>query len=267
MADAGMSLWARLRRWREARSAQRRAIPEALWQATLASFPFLARLPPGDAPRLRQLTSRFLDSKEFSGAHGLQVTDEMAVAIAAQACLPILNLGLHAYDGFVGIVVHAGQVRARRSHQDDIGLVHEWTEELAGEAQEGGPVMLSWQDVSLAGDHADWGPYNVVIHEFAHVIDMLDGVADGVPPLPGGAAARAAWEATLREELDALQDTLAHREPTWLDPYAAEGMEELFAVASEAFFVAGPEMKQAHPRLYALLVGLYRQDTAAWAGG
>ncbi len=255
-------LWSALKHWRDRRREQRRAIPEPLWQLTLAKFPFLAHLPPDDRARLRQLTSHFLDRKEFTGAHGLQVTDEMAVAIAAQACLPVLNLGLAAYDGFVGIVVHEDMVRARRSLQDDTGLVHEWTEELAGEAQEGGPVMLSWRDVSLASEGENLGAYNVVIHEFAHVIDMLDGAADGVPPLPS-AQARAQWHDTLRQELDALQDTLAHGEEPWLDPYAAEGMEELFAVASEAFFVAGGDMKKAHPRLYALLMGFYGQDPAA----
>ena len=246
-----------------ARQARRKAIPEPLWQLTLTRHSFLQRLPPRDQIRLRQLVSNFLDSKEFSGGQGLVVTDEMAVAIAAQACLPILNLGLPAYRRFVGIVVHPDEVAARRRYEDENGLVHEWTEVLAGEAMEGGPVMLSWHDVTLGATTQAEANYNVVIHEFAHVLDMLDGVADGVPPLPD-MAARVHWHEVLMQNLDELQLALAHGEETWLDPYAATGPEELFAVASEAFFVAAPDMKKAHPQLYQLMVGFYRQDPAAW---
>ena len=119
----------------------------------------------------------------------------MAVAIAAQACLPILHLGLQWYDGFKGIVVHPDVVRARREHVDDIGVVHHYEEELAGEAMSGGPVMLSWRDVEQADESAQWG-YNVVIHEFAHVLDLRDGASDGIPPLPDRQS-RDHWAATL----------------------------------------------------------------------
>jgi MtfA peptidase len=244
-----------------ARQTSRKAIPDPLWQATLVRYAFLQRLSDADRARLRQMVSAFLASKEFSGGQGLVVTDEMAVAIAAQACLPILNLGLAAYRRFVGIVVHPDEVTARRQYEDEHGLVHEWTEVLAGEAMESGPVMLSWHDVTLgSADQVDTS-YNVVIHEFAHVLDMLDGVADGVPPL-ASVAARAHWHDVLMQHLDELQLALAHGEETWLDPYAATGPEELFAVASEAFFVVAPEMKKAHPQLYGLLMGFYRQDPA-----
>jgi MtfA peptidase len=247
-----------------ARQFERKAIPEPLWQFTLARHAFLMCLPLADQVRLRKMVSAFLDSKEFSGGQGLVVTDEMAVAIAAQACLPILNIGLPAYRHFVGIVVHPDEVTARRRFEDEHGLVHEWTEVLSGEAMEGGPVMLSWHDVTLgATDRAD-ANYNVVIHEFAHVLDMLDGVADGVPPLADHAARRL-WRNILLQHLDELQLALAHGEETCLDPYAATGPEELFAVATEAFFVAAVGMKKAHPQLYELLMGFYRQDPAALA--
>jgi Mlc titration factor MtfA (ptsG expression regulator) len=234
-----------------------------MWQATLHHFPFLDRLSPEDAFRLRELSTLFLARKEFSGAQGLAVTDDMAVAIAAQACLPILKLGLDWYDGFVGIVVHAGEVVARREVMDEDGVVHHYDEPLAGEAMEGGPVTLSWQDVADAGSTADWG-YNVVIHEFAHVLDMRDGVADGVPPLPDRAM-HVEWRevlsasyATFCTQVDAGVETL-------LDPYAADAPSEFFAVACEVFFVAPLDLRDEHPQLYAVLSRFFHQNPAARA--
>jgi hypothetical protein len=254
----------RFERGRERRALARRAIPEPLWQLTLSRLPFLARLDAPDRAELRRLSCLFLDRKEFSGAHGLQVSDEMAVAIAAQACLPVLRFGLAPYDGFVGIVVQPDEVRVRREVADDDGIVHEYDDVLAGEAMEGGPVMLSWHDVGQAGESAAWG-YNVVIHEFAHVLDMGDGIADGVPPLPD-AAARRDWLETLQREFDAFAALVGDGVDTLLDPYAAEAPEEFFAVASEAFFVAPLDLKHEQPAMYDLLARYYRQDPAARSG-
>ena len=251
-------------RWRERSALQRRAIPDLLWRRTLKRFAFLPREGEREA-RLRRMTSLFLDRKEFTGAHGLVVTDDIAVAIAAQACLPVLELGLARYDGFVGIVVHPGQARARRQHEDETGVWHEYEEVLSGEALEGGPVMLSWRDVRGAGASAIRG-YNVVIHEFAHVLDMADGQADGVPPLPSGLS-RARWVQTIDEEFERFAQAVEAGIETALDPYGAQAPEELFAVASEAFFVSPGLLLGEHPRLYALLRELYRQDPAAGEPG
>ncbi len=253
--------WQRLRQRSEQRAVARRAIPDALWQLTLARYPFLARRAAADLTELRRLSSLFLDRKEFSGAQGLQVSDDMAVAIAAQACLPVLRLGLRPYDGFVGIVVHPDEVQVRREFVDDDGVVHEYDDVLAGEAMEGGPVMLSWRDVREAGESADWG-YNVVVHEFAHVLDMGDGLADGIPPLPD-AAARSRWQAVLTDEYENFCARVDAGEDTVLDPYGAESPEEFFAVAAEAFFVAPLDMRAEHPSLYELLADYFRQDPAA----
>jgi Mlc titration factor MtfA (ptsG expression regulator) len=249
-----------LRRWRNRRTLERRPIPDALWAATLARFPFLARLGHDDAQRLREMSTLFLAGKEFSGAQGLIVTDDMAVAIAAQACLPILHLGLDWYDGFVGIVIHAGEVLARREVMDEDGVVHHYEEPLSGEAMEGGPVTLSWQDVAEAGSSAEWG-YNVVIHEFAHVLDMRDGQADGVPP-QASRAARAQWQAVLVAQYDAFCIRLDAGEDTVLDPYGAEAPSEFFAVACEAFFVAPLDLQAEHAEVYALLKQFFQQDPA-----
>jgi hypothetical protein len=257
-----------MRRWferwrahREARILARRPISDALWARTVAELPFVARLDAADLLELRRLTSLFLDEKEFAGAGGLEVSDEMAVHIAVQACLPVLRLGLAPYRGFVGIVVHPDEVVAPREVMDDDGIVHQYDEVLTGEAVEGGPLMLAWTDVRAAGESADWA-YNVVIHEFAHVIDMSDGQADGMPPLPN-ADARREWITTIEAEYQAFCERVDADEDTALDPYGAEGIDEFFAVAAEAFFVAPRAMREEHPRLYERFAGYFRQDPAA----
>lgn len=256
-------VWKQLRNRREQAAVQRRAIPDDLWKRTLVRYPFLRRRGAADAAELRRLTSLFLDRKEFSAAGGLKLGDAMVVAIAAQAVLPVLRLGLARYDRFVGIVVHPEQVVARREVADDDGIVHEYDEVLAGEAMEGGPVMLSWRDVRSAGLSARSAgvAYNVVIHEFAHVLDMEDGVADGVPLLPPGLPVRE-WQATLRDEFSRFVQRVQAEQPTALDPYGSQGQEEFFAVASEAFFVNPGPMKEEHPALYGVFVRFYRQDPA-----
>ena len=255
--------WRALRQRRDARTLARRAIPDRLWALTLARFPFLALRTSDDVQQLREMATLFLSRKEFTAPVNSPVTDEMAVAVAAQACLPVLKLGLHWYDGFVGIVIHPDAVRVRREHMDEIAVVHEFDEELAGEAMNGGPLMLSWRDVADAGESAEWG-YNVVIHEFAHVLDMRDGVADGTPPL-ASRAEHARWNEVLQAHYIELCEQVDADEETLLDPYAAQAPDEFFAVASETFFVAPLELRAEHPALYELLAGFYRQDPAATA--
>lgn len=251
----------RLRAQREQRIVQRRAIADALWQATVAQLPFLSRLTATERAELRRLVSLFLDEKEFSGAGGLVVTDAIAISIAVQACLPVLHIGLAPYRGFVGIVVHPDEVVAPREVVDDDGVVHNYDEVLAGEAMGGGPLMLSWTDVRSAGETAEWA-YNVVIHEFAHVLDMADGEADGVPPV-ASPDARRRWRAVIDEEYRKFCRWVDADRETTLDPYGATEVGEFFAVAVEAFFVAPAGMRQEHPALYALMAGYFQQDPAA----
>jgi Mlc titration factor MtfA (ptsG expression regulator) len=248
-------------RWREARTLARRAIPEPLWRATLQAYPFLGWRSSADQQRLRELSTLFLADKEWAGAQGLAVTDAMAVAIAAQACVPVLRLGLGGYAGFKGIVVQPDVVSARRSHIDEVGVVHEYDEELAGEAMYRGPVMLSWTDVERAAD-AQGVAYNVVIHEFAHVLDMLDGEADGVPPM-ADSRERAHWMQVIEAQWQRFVRRVDSGEATLIDPYGAQDRSEFFAVASEAFFVAPIEFAAEEPILHELLQRFYRQDPAA----
>jgi Mlc titration factor MtfA (ptsG expression regulator) len=245
--------------WLRKRRA-RRDIPDALWQSVLARFPFLADRPATDVDRLRALAGEFLAQKEFHGAGGFVITDEVAVSIAAQAVLPVLHLGLDWYDDFVGIVVHADEVVARRSTMDETGVVHDWEEVISGEAMDRGPVMLSWNDASGAAARAHEA-YNVVIHEFVHKIDMRDGAPDGCPPLPS-AAARRAWLDVMQSEYQAFREKVIVAErfggdETWLDPYGAEGIDEFFAVASEAYFVAPARFRGEHAPLAQLFDGFF----------
>ena len=220
-----------------------RPVPDDLWQSTLAQYPFLNARTGQDVIRLQTLSARFLAHKQFSGAHGLVVTDPMAVAIAAQACLPILNLSLSLYDDFKGIVVHPGPMLARRSRVDAAGVHHDYKEALAGETMQGGPVTLSWQDVAASPEHARRG-FNVVIHEFAHKLDMRSsagGLPNGCPPLPGRIA-RAQWQGTMKSAFAGFKNQVVMAERfgaplPWLDSYGATSPAEFFAVATEAYFV------------------------------
>jgi MtfA peptidase len=242
------------------------AIPPALWQEVFEKFPFLAARPTSDIDQLKSLAAQFLRTKEFHGANGFVITDFVAVAIAAQAVLPVLKLGLYWYDDFVGIVVHPDEVVAQRIVADEHGVVHTYEEVLAGEAMDTGPVMLSWTDVSSAGLMAESG-YNVVIHEFIHKIDMRDGAPDGCPPLRDRAA-REAWLQVMTTNYDAFRERviIAERfggQATWLDPYGATSIDEFFAVACEAYFVNRPRFESEFPALVPLLDGFFLPSGAA----
>jgi MtfA peptidase len=176
-----------LTQWRRKRVLQKHRIDDALWHEATAGLSFIPK-----SEKLRQLVLLFLAEKEFAGAQGMEVTDAMRLSIAAQACLPILELGLDWYAGFTGIVVYPGDFRVRRAETDEHGVVHEWDDDLAGEAMPGGPVVLSWD--ATANDPQ----INVVIHEFAHKLDMLNGAADGLPPLHPGME-RAAWSGAFEQ--------------------------------------------------------------------
>jgi Mlc titration factor MtfA (ptsG expression regulator) len=234
--------------WRRKRVLQKHRIDDALWASATSGLSFLPR-----SEKLRELALLFLAEKQFAGAQGMEVTDTMRVSIAAQACLPILELGLDWYAGFTGIVVYPGDFRVRRAETDEHGVVHEWDDDLAGEAMPGGPVVLSWD--ATANDPQ----INVVIHEFAHKLDMRNGAADGLPPLHPGME-RAAWSAAFEEAYEGFCDALERGKDTWLDPYAAEHPSEFFAVISEAFFEQPAETRRRYPDVYEQLKLFYKQD-------
>jgi Mlc titration factor MtfA (ptsG expression regulator) len=247
------------------------AIDDALWQTTLDRLPFFGHLDDADRARLRESATLFIAEKEFSTAHDLPLTDAMIVAIAVQACLPVLNLSLELYRGWVGVIVYPGEFVIRKTVEDEDGVVHEIEQDASGEAWEGGPVVLSWEDAQMTdGEDA----YNVVIHEFAHKIDMLNGEANGHPPL------FRRWHAPL--DSNAWNDVFDHaydhfcaqvdaiparrwgrfERDSLIDPYAADHPSEFFAVCSEALFVQPAAFEREYPELYRLLARYYRQDPA-----
>jgi len=245
------------REWRRKRTLKSAPLDEALWKRVAAKLSFLRGLPEQDTARLKQLVVLFLAEKEMHGAHGLQLTDEVRLSIAAQACLPILNLGLDIYQGWVGVIVYPGEFRVQKEEVDEDGVVHSFADELAGEAWPGGPVILSWEDVGLA----ERG-YNVVIHEFAHKIHMDGGGDENFPAARTGMDA-AKWRKTLKESYDRFCAEVDSGEPTFIDPYAAEHPAEFFAVMSEAFFTESAVLARDWPELYEQLASFYRQDPAA----
>jgi MtfA peptidase len=263
-----------LKAWRRRRVLQRTRVDETLWHSVIVGLPFLEYLDQSELSRLREMTLIFLNEKEMHGAHGLALADDVRLSIALQACLPALNLGLDIYDGWIGIVIHPGEFKVRREEVDESGVVHEWEDELAGESWPGGPVVLSWADVRFG----EVG-YNVVIHEFAHKIDMLNGDADGYPFAHSGMDAKT-WHRVLEESYERLcaavergarrsrgrKDGLAvvderGRELPF-DPYAAEHPAEFFAVMSEEFFTDPLTLREAFPDLYRQFALFYRQDPA-----
>jgi MtfA peptidase len=258
-------------------------IPEALWQDSVARLPFLQRLSGPETARLKSLCETLLERKTFTGAGGFALTDETAVLIAAQAALPILNLTPDLYRDMAGIIVYPSAFVIPQTEVDEAGVVHEWRAPVSGEALDaGGAVVLSWEDVQ----DRDAPGYNVVIHEFAHKIDMVDGRANGCPPFLAAYHRnidRQHWQqafadayrdfqqrvarldAQLPAEFDdgnpahaARYDALFDALP--LDPYAATHPAEFFAVASEAFFVLPQPLAAAYPEVFRLLTMYYRQD-------
>jgi Mlc titration factor MtfA (ptsG expression regulator) len=244
--------------WRRQRVLRQHALPEALRHPATERLGFIQCLSDAETEKLRELSILFLSEKQFAGTHGLQVTDRMRISIAAQACLPILQLGLDWYAGWTGIVVYPGDFRVKRREMDEHGVVHEWDDELAGEAMPGGPVVLSWD--AAAYDTA----MNVVIHEFAHKLDMVNGDADGYPPLHSDMD-REAWRTAFELAYEGFCDAVERNRNTWLDPYAAEHPAEFFAVVSEAFFVEPRETRRRYPDVYDQLALFYRQNPAARA--
>ena len=247
----------RLASWWHRRRAERLAIPDPAWDAAESGLPFLAHLSADERRRLRQLAREFIAEKQWSGAQGLQVTPHMQLAIALQACLPVLHLGLDWYRGWVGIVIYPGDFVIPRRVIDEDGVVHEYDDDVMGEAWYGGPVLLSWFD-----DQAEAGGINVVIHEFAHKLDMLSGDADGLPPLHEGMSRRS-WIATMDEAFEDFRRRVDAGEETLLDPYGAELPTEFFAVASEAFFESPQMLRDEYPQAYRQLALFYRQDPLA----
>ncbi len=209
--------------------------------------------------RLRDDLRVFLAEKSWEGCGGLTITDEMKVTIAAQACLLVLNLGLESYHRVVSILVYPHGYRA--TDVAGPGGIVEGASDRLGEAHYRGPVILSWDEVLADGRHPSAGK-NLVFHEFAHQLDMLDGVIDGTPPLRDRDQYRR-WQKVMTAEYQRLIEASAEGRATLLDKYGTVNEGEFFAVATECFFDKPVALARRHPPLYDLLREYYGQDPAA----
>jgi Mlc titration factor MtfA (ptsG expression regulator) len=256
---AGEAWWRRRRRLAFARQP----FP-AHWEDWLrARTSIYARVPAELRGRLHELIRIFVGEKDFVGCNGLVLTEEMRVVIAAYACLLVVNRpdvpSSHFYDDLFSILVYPTPFIVPHMHRDGHGVVTEGHRVLSGQAWDSRRIIVSWQDIEdgLVTGH------NVVLHEFAHYLDMEDETMDGAPGL-GSARAYHDWSKVFWEEFDRLRAALGAGQPTFLDPYAATEPAEFFAVVTEAFFEKPREFEQQHAGLYEQLRRYYRVDPARW---
>ena len=228
-------------------------IDNSLWQQQM-NAPLFYGLSHDEQNRLRELTTVFLYRKYLNGVQGMQLSEAVAVAVASQACLLVLDLGLEYYNGWVEVIIYPGAFRVERDVMDASGLISHENHMLGGESWLRGPVILAWDSAqsSHAGD-------NVVIHEFAHKLDMLNGAPNGMPPLNRGMDRRA-WTDAFSTAFARLNDMLDQHQTDTINPYAAESPAEFFAVCSEYFFTAPQQLLAQFPDVYRQLSLFYRQD-------
>lgn len=248
----------RLQRWFRQRQLRRLRIPLTVWTQVVNDDLLHYRLSRQDLHRLRELASEFLQQKDINGAGGQVVDDTIRATIAAEACLLILNLGLDYFNGWQEVIVYPGSFVVTHEEQDELGLVHERRAVLGGEAWGRGPVILAWDD-ARPGAHPHGEGSNVILHEFAHKLDMLNGKANGMPPLHPGMD-QSTWTRVFTEAFEHLSLQVERQHRTCIDPYGAENPAEFFAVVSEEFFQIPACLQQNHPELYAQLRLFYRQN-------
>ena len=248
-----------LRRIRRSRILREGLLSDEAWEWLLRDHPILDGLSREERDRLRRMATIFLHEKTFEGADGLEPTDVIREVISVQACLPILNLGMEWYESWKTIVVVPDAFIEEHTEVDSAGVAHEWQEDNSGESWDAGPVVLSWKDVEESG----WGDgYNVVIHEAAHRLDLLDGEVNGRPALHEGMSPREWLEVFSRAFEDLSRRAAAKKRRLRMDPYAATDDGEFFAVASEYFFEQPEVLQSEYPDVYRLLCAFYRQDPA-----
>ena len=270
-----MGILERLRDSRLKRRMERNPIDDRLWDWALREHRIFGGMGAENEARLRELSTAFLSLKRFDAVDGAEIDAELRVSVAAQACLPLLGLDISWYRDFTTIFITPDSYTVTQSRTDEAGVVHEYEDEFAGEAFALGPVALSLPDIDASG----WGDgYNTVIHEMAHKLDGLDGVFDGRPPLHEGMDAglwknqfTEAWE-DLNARLDAprrkgrgsKRGTSKNR--TRMDVYAAESLDEFFAVACEYFWEKPAILIREYPDVFGQLKSFFRRDPSEWGG-
>lgn len=255
-----------LRRRRRKRLRQRPLPPER--RAVIErNVPYVKLLSADERRQLEGWVQVFLAEKRFEGCGGLDVTDEMRLTVAAQACIPLLNRETACYPALRTILVYPHGYVADVARRQADGTVIEGPHARLGESWSDGQLVLSWDDVVRgAADPGDGR--NLVLHEFAHQLDIESGAAEGAPAL-GPRSRYVAWARVLGGEYRQLVDDVARHRPTLIDAYGATDPAEFFAVVTECFFERPVALRRRHPELYEQLRSFYRQDPAArlQAGG
>ncbi|MEW6331010.1 MAG: M90 family metallopeptidase [Pseudomonadota bacterium] len=241
------------RRWRNARHP----LSDALWSKALQTSPYARALPNNERARLRELTQQLLRAKSFEGVAGFEVSDTVRARIALHAAIPILHLGPDYYADWISVVIYPGDFRVDDEYVDEHGVVHREIMDLCGQSLSQGPIVLS-REAMRAEDETP-GDYDLVIHECAHKLDLLNGNANGFPPLHANMDARA-WARDFHAAYEQLCTGLDGPDSGRIDPYAAEDPAEFFAVLSETFFTMPWIVYEEHPAVYKHLQQFYRQD-------
>lgn len=246
-----------LKNWKQERILHRSSITQDEWNDAFHNLPLLHRLNNQEKTKLKKLAILFLHYKTLETVGDIELTTAMRLTIALQACLLILNLGLDWYEGWIAVVIYPGAFSIQRKYLDEYGIEHIDKVNLSGESWQRGPVILSWYDSSHPNEIADG--HNVVLHEFAHKLDMLNGKANGFPPLHKDMSAEE-WADVFTKAYNDFELHLQQDDFIPIDSYAAESPAEFFAVFSELFFEKPMVVKEYYPDVYNLLLRFYRQD-------
>lgn len=242
--------------WRERRILARAPVSESDWRRALAGCAPARRLDAADQARLRVLATVFLYQKTIEPVQTLTLSSADRTLLATHACMPILKLGMHWYRGWQSVIVYPDLFIPQRSQMDSAGVVHRQRQALAGEAWSRGPVIVSWQEVLRAGEPAG---HNVIIHEMAHKLDMLNGDANGYPPLQAGMK-QVDWSHAFSGAWQRMQTAWRAGDVLPIDIYGLQSPAEFFAVTSELFFEQPALLKSHLPELYPQLARFYRQQ-------
>lgn len=242
----------KIKDWHEQRLIDNSPYKQADWQSIAKQLPILDRLSENERERLFELATLFLHHKSIQGAQDFEVTDTMRQSIALQACLPILNLGLEWYKGWSSVIIYPRSYTSKNTTTDEFGIVHEGHQHRSGEAWLRGPVILSWRDVKHAGE---LDGNNVVIHEFVHKLDMLNGRANGFPPMQSGMNP-SDWTQIMQ---NGFEDFKRHPK-AGINSYGATNPAEFFAVLSEVFFERPTVLQDAYPEIFELMVEFFQQN-------
>lgn len=250
-----------IKHWQTRRILKRYPIPHVFWHKLMAEHAVFAGLTSVEKAHLRELTTLFVQQKNFRVSDDFSLSKPMAVTISAHACLLVLALGLDYYQGWQDIIVYPTAFVVARDETDELGIVSHQQRVLGGEAWLTGPVVLDWHSFKTESEQHQPG-HNLVLHEFAHKIDMLNGRANGMPPLHKSMC-RAQWTQAFSEAFAQLQHQVEHGHHAAINPYAATDPAEFFAVSTEYFFTAPHLLIHHFPAVYQQLSLFYRQDPNA----